>query len=253
MLSKELGFANELADRAADIALPLFSSDVQVKEKADRTPVTEADVRIESMIRSAVAQEFPEDAVLGEEEGLRGPDGAQRTWIVDPIDGTRNFIRRIQIWGTLIALRIGDRIDLGLASAPALGERYEATRGAGAFLNGVRIYVSAIDSLSDAHVSIAGSEAWTGAKEAPALRGLVDTAERTPGFTDFWGHVLVARGGVDAALELKLRMWDYAALSPIVGEAGGTMTTLDGRPLADGDSVLASNGAIHEEIVARFR
>jgi histidinol-phosphatase len=253
MLSRELGFANELADRAADIALPLFRSDVQVREKPDHTPVTEADVRIENMIRSAVAQEFPDDAVLGEEGGLRGPDGADRTWIVDPIDGTRNFIRRIQIWGTLIALRCGDGIDLGLASAPALGERYEATRGGGAYLNGAAIHVSDVDSLSAAHISIAGSEAWTGAREEPGLRSLVEAAERTPGFTDFWGHLLVARGGVDAALELRLRMWDYAALSPIVEEAGGTMTTLDGRPLADGGSVLASNGRIHDEIVRRFR
>jgi histidinol-phosphatase len=253
MLQRELGFANELADRAADIALPLFHGDVQVRDKPDSTPVTEADIRIEDMVRSAVAQEFPDDAVLGEEGGLAGPSGAVRTWIVDPIDGTRNFIRRVQVWATLIALRTGDAIELGLVSAPALDERYEAVRGSGAFLNGSAVKVSDVASLVEASVNVSGSDDWIGAPHEPALREVVASAARAPGFTDFWGHLLAARGGVDAAVEPSLRLWDYAALAPIVDEAGGRMTTLDGEPLTDRAGVLTSNGRVHDELVARFR
>jgi histidinol-phosphatase len=253
MLQRELGFANELADRAADIALPLFHGDVQVREKPDHTPVTEADIRIEEMVRSAVAQEFPDDAVLGEEGGLQGPPEAPRTWIVDPIDGTKNFIRRVQVWATLLALRASDGIELGLVSAPALDERYEAIRGGGATLNGAPIKVSDVSSLAEAHVNVSGSDAWIGAANERAIREVVEAAARAPGFTDFWGHLLAARGGVDAAVEPTLRLWDYAALAPIVEEAGGRMTTLEGGPLADGGGVLTSNGRVHDELVARFR
>jgi histidinol-phosphatase len=252
MLSRELGFANELADRAADIALPLYHGELVVRQKPDKTPVTEADIRIEQMVRSAVAQSYPADAVLGEEGGLGGPTEAERTWIVDPIDGTKNFARRIQIWGTLIALRIGDRFELGVVSAPALGERYYAVRGSGATLNGSPISVSDTGALPASQLLFAGVRSWLDGPHERAFLDLAAGVARTRGFGDFWGHMLVARGGGEAAMEPDLRVWDYAALVPIVEEAGGRISTFEGGPLTDGGSVLTSNGRVHDDIVARF-
>jgi histidinol-phosphatase len=251
VLTKELGFANELADRAADIALPLFHGDFEVREKADRTPVTDADERIERMVRDAVSEEFPGDAVLGEEGGFDGPADAERVWIVDPIDGTKNFTRGIQVWATLLALRAGDRIELGLAAAPALGERYAAIRGGGAFLNGAAIHVSATNALNDAHVIFSGLSAWRD-REERAFLDVVAHAGRTRAFGDFWAHALVARGSGEAAFEPSLRLWDYAALVPIVEEAGGRISSLEGGPLTDHGGVLTTNGAVHDAIAERF-
>ena len=252
MLAKELGFANTLADRAADIAMPLFHGEMHVREKADKSPVTEADLRIESMVRSAVEREFPADAVLGEEGGLQGPEDAERTWIVDPIDGTKNFARRIQVWATLLALRIGERIELGVVAAPGLGERYEAVRGGGARMNGAVIHVSTVDALDRSQIIFASVRSWLGGPRERAFLDVALAADRTRGFGDFWGHMLVARGGGEVAFEPELRIWDYAALAPIVEEAGGRMTALEGGPLTDGAGVLTTNGRLHDELVARF-
>ena len=252
MLAKELGFANTLADRAADIAMPLFHGEMHVREKADKSPVTEADVRIESMVRAAVEQQFPADAVIGEEGGLQGPEDAERTWIVDPIDGTKNFARRIQVWATLLALRIGERVELGLVAAPGLGERYEAVRGGGARLNGEAIHVSSVDALDRSQVIFASVGSWLGGPRERAFLDVLRAADRTRGFGDFWGHMLVARGGGEVAFEPELRIWDYAALGPIVEEAGGRMTALDGGPLTDRAGVLTTNGHLHDELVARL-
>jgi histidinol-phosphatase len=251
VLTKELGFANELADRAADIALPLFHGDFEVRQKADRTPVTDADERIERMVRNAVSERFPDDAVLGEEGGLDGAADAERMWIVDPIDGTKNFTRGIQVWATLLALRVAGRIELGLVAAPALSERYEAVRGSGAFLNGAAIHVSPTTSLDDAHVIFSGLSSWHD-REQRAFLDVVAHAGRTRAFGDFWAHALVARGSGEAALEPSLRLWDYAALVPIVEEAGGRVSSLDGGPLVDHGGVLTTNGGVHDAIAQRF-
>src|SRR5262245_13609812 len=154
----ELSFAHELADRAAEIGLEVFHRDFEVRRKQDETPVTEADTRIEAMLRAAIAQRFPGDAVLGEEEGVQG--SGDRLWIVDPIDGTKNFAARIPIWGTLIALSVEGQTRLGLASAPAIGERYWAIRDGGAQMNGRAIRVSETTELRDALVSVAGVGSW---------------------------------------------------------------------------------------------
>ena len=251
MFEEELAFANELADRAGDIGLGFFEGSFEVRLKPDHTPVTDADIAIEAAIREAVSARFPEDGVLGEEGGLQG--GGRRRWIVDPIDGTKNFADGIQIWSNLIALAVDDVPVLGIVNLPALGERYEAVQGGGARLNGSPIAVSRADRLSRSFVILAGMEDWLDGPTGRAVQDLVREARRNRGFGDAWGHCLVARGSADVMLELQLATWDFAALQVIVEEAGGKMTQFDGSPLEHGGSVLTSNGILHEELVARLR
>ncbi|HEY1330417.1 MAG TPA: inositol monophosphatase family protein [Actinomycetota bacterium] len=250
LFADELAFANDLADEAADIALTYFRTGFEVHTKPDLTPVTEADLRIESMIRDRIAERFPGDAVLGEEGGRVG-DG-DRLWIVDPIDGTKNFAGRIPIWATLIALAVDDRTVLGVVGAPALGERYQAVRGAGATMNGRPIGVSSVSAVRESLVLTAGVGAWVRGPHRDAFLALAAEADRVRGFGDFWGHVLVARGAAEVMMETSLRTWDWSALQVVVEEAGGRITQVDGAPLADGGSTLTTNAALHDEIVRRL-
>jgi histidinol-phosphatase len=244
----ELAFANGLADRAGEIGMGLYLGDgLEIRRKADRTVVTQADTSIESMVREQVAAAFPDDHVLGEEEG--GTDRQQgRVWIVDPIDATANFARGVPIWATLIALQVDGELALGLVHAPALGERYEAVRGGGARMNGRRIRVSETDRLDDAHLFFAELGSWVGGGGAAAL-ALLGGAARTRGLGDFWGHVLVARGAGEAMIEPELNVWDYAAIQIVVEEAGGRVTQLDGSAPRHGGSVVSSNGLLHDRIL----
>ncbi|MFL5767704.1 MAG: inositol monophosphatase family protein [Actinomycetota bacterium] len=248
MYEEELAFADELAEEAARIALSLFGTDLDVRTKPDRTPVTEADVGVERMIRSRLAERFPDDAVLGEEGGRTGD--APRVWVIDPIDGTKNFAAGIQIWATLIALVVEGEPVLGLANAAALGERYAAASGAGATLNGREIRVSETSSLDEAFVLTAGESSFLGGADREWFVELSTTARRTRGFGDFWAHLLVARGAADVALEPELHVWDYAALVPIVEEAGGRVSTLDGTALREGGSMLTTNDRLHPEVLS---
>lgn len=250
MFEAELAFAHEMTDRAAELAVPMFRGGARVRLKPDGTPVTEADLLVEEMVRRSVAERFPADAVLGEEGGL--DRSAQRTWIVDPIDGTKNFAAGIQVWATLLALRIDEDVVLGMASAPALGERYEAVRGGGARLNDEPIHVSETSSLEDAAICFGDPNNFaTGLSREPFLE-LLGRASRGRGFGDFWGHLLVARGSMDAMLEPSLSVWDYSALVPIVHEAGGRITQLNGSSLAHRGSALTTNSALHDDIAVRF-
>jgi histidinol-phosphatase len=247
---EELAFAHELADRAAEIGIEVFHREFEVHRKADDSPVTEADTRIEAMLRDAIAGRYPGDAILGEEEGAQG--SGDRVWIVDPIDGTKNFARHVPIWATLIALSVEGGTRVGLASAPTLGERYAAARGGGATMNGRAIHVSQTKDLSEALVAIAGVGTWLERPDRDAFLTLCEEADRVRGFGDFWGHCLVARGAGDAMMETSLRTWDYAALEVILEEAGGRISQVDGSPLADGKSVLSANPNLHPQITARF-
>lgn len=246
----ELAYAYSLADIADGISTRIFGRPHEVHLKADRTPVTEADTAIEAALRERLSRDFPEDAVLGEEEGAGGPVAARRTWVIDPIDGTKNFNRGVQIWGTLIALLEDGHPVLGVASAPALGERYGAMRGGGAAFNGKAIRVSEVASFGEATLCSTGVYTFFGTPWEGAYATLAREAQRTRGFGDFWAHMLVARGSVDVMVEPKLRIWDWAALQVIVEEAGGRMTQIDGSPLSDRGSVLSTNGALHDEMVA---
>jgi histidinol-phosphatase len=251
MYEDELAFASGLADRAAEIGLSVFRGDVHVTIKADKTPVTQADTEIETMVRRTIAESLPGDRVLGEEEG-GDAEGSGRVWIVDPIDATANFARSIPVWATLIALQVDGALVLGLASAPALGERYEATRGGGARCNGSPIHVSAEASIPRSQILFAELGDWLGPPRNEAALEVLAEATRTRAFGDFWGHLLVARGAAEAMIEPDLALWDYAALSVIVEEAGGRVSALDGGPLRHGGSVLSSNGVMHDELVRRL-
>jgi histidinol-phosphatase len=248
MFEAELEAAHAIADRAGDIALSFFRHDPEVRWKPDATPVTEADLAIEAMMREELGRRFPDDAVRGEEGGLVGE--AERTWIVDPIDGTRNFAGGIQIWANLLALRVGGDYVLGLVNAPALGERYAAVRGGGATWNDVAMHVSGVERTADGMVVFGDVEVWAGTDLADRFHRLAHAARRNRGFGDFWGHMLVARGAAEAMVEPELSEWDFAPLIPIVTEAGGRVTQLDGSPPVHGGSLLSSNGHVHDEVVA---
>jgi len=248
---EELAFANELAALAGDIGLGFFGGTFEVRLKPDRTPVTEADLAIEAAIRDAVRATYPDDAVLGEEGGSQGE--GRRRWIVDPIDGTKNFADGVQIWSNLIALAVDDQPVLGVVNLPALGERYDASRGGGARMNGAPIHVSRADRVPRSFVVFAGMGDWVSGPYARGVQQLVSDARRDRGFGDAWGHCLVARGSADIMLELELSTWDFAALQVIVEEAGGQITQFDGAPLVHGGTVLTTNGSLHQEIVARLK
>lgn len=252
MYTHELAFAHGLADRAADIGLGLFRREgLVIAEKADRTLVTQADTAIERMVREQIAAAFPDDHVLGEEEGgEHGRDG--RVWIVDPVDATANFARGVPIWATLIALHIDGEGVLGVAAAPALGERYAAVRGEGATMNGVPIRVSEIAQVAEAHVLHGGLNHLLDGRWREATLGLILDPWRSRGLGDFWSHMLVARGAAEVMVEPELAIWDWAALQVIVEEAGGRITTFDGEPLRHKGSVLSTNGLLHDEVLRRF-
>jgi histidinol-phosphatase len=252
MFEHEISIAHGLADRAGAIALGLFRGEgLEVRLKADLTMVTRADTSIEAMVREQLAVAFPDDRVLGEEEGGEASGGG-RVWIVDPIDGTSNFARGVPAWGTLIALHEDGEGVLGICDMPALGERYAAVRGEGATCNGRPIRVSEIAGIADAHLLYAGMRHFLGSPYREPVLGMIADCWRDRGFGDCWAHSLVARGAAEVMLEPELSLWDYAALQVIVEEAGGRMTTFDGGPPVHGGSVVSSNGVLHDEVLARL-
>ena len=217
-----------------------FRSGLAIETKPDLTPVTEADRAVESELRRILAEERPDDAILGEEEGAAG--GGARRWIVDPIDGTRNYSRGIPVWATLIALESEGVVQLGVVSAPALARRWWAERGAGAFANGERIHVSAISTVESSVLSFAIEN------EVPAI---ARRAWHARGFGDFWSYMLIAEGSVDGALDGPgVKEWDLAAMQVIVEEAGGRFSDFSGERRIDSGSAVASNGLIHDELLA---
>jgi histidinol-phosphatase len=245
-MGPDLVFALELADAADAISLPRFGArDLVVETKPDLTPVTEADHAVERELRRLVAERRPGEGVLGEELGDDAAEGDRR-WIVDPIDGTRNFSRRVPVWATLIALERAGRMEAAVVSAPALGRRWWAARGEGAFgSGGERLRVSAVERLEDASVTVALEQ-----PVPEAFRG----AWHLRGFGDFWAHMLVAEGAVDVAVDaIGVRLWDLAAPFLIVEEAGGRFTDVEGRARADGRSAVASNGLLHDTVLASLR
>ena len=252
MYDHERAFALGLADRAAEIALQLFRSEgLVIRRKADTTFVTQADTTIERTAREQIGAAFPDDRVLGEEEGgSHAPAG--RVWIVDPIDGTANYARGVQVWATLIALQVDGVGVLGVVSAPALGERYVAVRGEGATLNGDPIRVSEVDRVADAHVLFQELNALLEGPYGAATTALIQECWRPRGFGDFWAHMLVARGSAEAMLEPRLATWDLAAPQVVVEEAGGRCTTFEGGPLGHENSMLATNGLLHDTMLRRL-
>jgi histidinol-phosphatase len=249
----DLALALELAATAEAIALERFrAADLAVTTKPDRTPVTDADRAVERAIRDRLAVERPGDSVLGEEFG--GEPAAGRQWIVDPIDGTTNFLRGLPIWATLIALAVDGVPVVGVAAAPALGRRWWAARGSGAWAGGPdaanRIQVSGVAALDDALLSYNSLQGWDQAGELDGLLALARRCWRTRALGDFWSYVLVAEGQVDIAGEHDLKVYDLAALVPIVEEAGGRFSSLRGEPGPWHGTALATNGRLHEATIA---
>jgi histidinol-phosphatase len=247
----ELAFAGELADRAGELALSYFRNELEVSWKADATPVTEADLAVEAMLREQLRRRYPGDAIRGEEGGVEG--SSDRTWIVDPIDGTRNFAAGIQIWANLLALKVGHEYVLGMVNAPALGERYAAIRGGGATWNGQPMHVSNVARTADGMIVFGDIEAWMGTPRQARFLELVRSAQRNRGFGDFWGHMLVARGAAEVMVEPELSEWDFAPLVVIVVEAGGRVTQVDGSRPVHGGSLVSSNALVHDEVLATLR
>jgi histidinol-phosphatase len=230
-VNADLAYALELADAADALTLRRFrAADLHVETKPDLTPVTDADRATERMLRDRIARDRPGEGVFGEEEG---DDGGAVRWIVDPIDGTRNFSRGIPVWATLIALEREDHVVCGVVSAPALRHRWWAARGEGAWADGSPIGVSAVEKLVDATVSC------TYGRDLVRLERL---AWHARGLADFWQHVLVAEGALDAAVDAELKLWDYAALEPIVTEAGGRLGRF-------GEQLFSTNGLLHDEVL----
>jgi len=246
-LSAELAFAHELADVAAKVTLPAFGGRLTVTTKADSTVVTHADVEAERAIRELVAATFPDDGVHGEEDGRTGGRNG-RTWVIDPIDGTLNYADGVPLWTTLIGLEVDGRVVLGVADAPALGARYHALRGGGAWCGRRRLRTSEVARMGDAVVLHSSTEEWAAGGRIDDLVRVVAAARRSRGMSDAWGHLLIAQGSAEVLLEHEPCFeWDWTATRVILEEAGGRLTSLDGgQPLA-GSGLLASNGAVHEE------
>jgi histidinol-phosphatase len=253
----DLALAFELADLSDALTLGRFlAADLAVETKPDLTPVTEADRAVEHAIRERLAAVRQRDSVVGEEFGALTGEGARR-WIIDPIDGTKNYVRGIPVWATLLALEDQGQIAIGVVSAPALGRRWWASRGGGAFVNDAfaererGLSVSAIRELSDAQLCWSGIGSWEEAGSLEALLELTRRCWRTRGFGDFWGYMLVAEGAADVSCEAEVSLWDLAAPLVIVEEAGGRFTDLRGVRTADGEQgALASNGLVHDAALA---
>ncbi len=242
----DLALALELADLADSITLPRFrADDLVVETKPDLTLVSEADRAVERALRERLARERPDEPVFGEEEGGATTAGAR--WILDPIDVTQNYVRGIPVFATLIALERRSEIVVGVVSAPALGRRWWASRGEGAFADGRPLRVSRIARLDDAVVTYTSAADFFRGGLGDPFEQLVRTAWAPRGYGDFWQYMLLAEGSVDVAIETVAELWDLAAAQVIVEEAGGRFTTFDGTPTPAGGSCVASNGLLHDE------
>ena len=250
-LESDLALALEIADEADRISLHYFRSErLVVDTKPDMTPVSQADKEVEQAIRRILGQQRPAHDVLGEEYG-GGLDGDAYRWIVDPIDGTKRYIRGVPLFATLLALEAHGELAVGVVSAPAFGRRWWAARGLGAFADGRRIQVSQVSRLPDAHISIASLDSWLSRGLFSKLEAIGQSVWSSTGYGDFWCHMLVAEGAADAALEPSGAVWDFAPLKVIVEEAGGSFTDFAGASTASGGTALSSNGSpIHAELLS---
>jgi histidinol-phosphatase len=249
--ASDLDLALRLADAADAISLPRFrAADLRVSRKPDRTPVTDADIATEHGLRALITAERPDDAVLGEEGG-GDVTGAGRGWVLDPIDGTKNFSRGMPVWATLIGLVVDGQPVVGVASAPALGRRWWGAQGLGAWTADApgaqprRLAVSGVAEIGDAYLSTTDLRTFAQQGRLDRWLALVDAVWETRAFGDFWQHCLVAEGVVDVAVDAAANPWDLAALAPIVAEAGGRLTDLAGQDTYAGGDGLSSNGTLH--------
>src|SRR5579863_2581281 len=249
MPSRELQAARDAAQAAAEVIRDLYQKNLTVRTKADQSPVTEADVRAEEAIRTVLSERFPTYGFYGEETGKHSI-GAESVWLVDPIDGTKSFVRECPFFSTQIALMRGGRLVLGVSSAPAYGELAWAEQGGGAYLNDKPIRVSTIADLSAAIVSTGNLKTMTRSAQWARLGELIRRVSRIRGYGDFVHYHLLARGSLDVVIESDVNILDIAALTVIVREAGGTFTDLAGGEVTlETTSVLATNGLLHSTVL----
>jgi histidinol-phosphatase len=246
-------FALALLDETDATVLRHLRGGLEVRTKADATFVTQVDTEVEALIRDRIRATYPGHGILGEEFGSDAGEGQTR-WIVDPIDGTNNLVRGIPVFGTLLAVEDGGELIAAAISAPALSRRWHAARGEGAAVRdllGERpIHVSSVDRLGDAQLLTSGLAAMEAAGFTTAMAKLRTTVWRDRGFGDFWAYMLLAEGAADVMLEIGVSAWDLAAPAMIVGEAGGRLTDFAGQPSYAGPQSLATNGALHDAVLA---
>lgn len=253
----DLRLAHVLADAADAATMERFKAlDLKVDTKPDMSPVSEADKRAEELIRTSLRRARPRDAVLGEEFGTEGH--GPRRWVIDPIDGTKNYIRGVPVWATLIALTElgegGDQPVVGVVSAPALHRRWWALRGGGAYTGrslsqATRLRVSEVSQVQDASLAYSSLSGWEARGMLGGFMDLTRDCWRSRGYGDFWSYMMVAEGSVDMAAEPELAFWDMAACAVVVEEAGGRFTGLDGRPGPHSGDAAASNGLLHDQLL----
>lgn len=256
-LTDDIRLAHVMADDADSISMARFKArDLKVTTKPDKTPVTETDTAVEEAIRRTLSRTRPRDAVHGEEMADSG--SSTRRWIIDPIDGTANYLRGVPVWATLIALEEEGEIVASVVSAPALARRWWATKGGGAFtgrsiLNAAKIHVSQVRRIEDASLSYSSLDDWIDSGRGQGFVDLMRECWRTRAYGDFWSHMLVAEGAVDIAAEPELKLYDMAALDIIVREAGGKFTSLDGKPGPYHGTAVATNGLLHDAVLERLK
>lgn len=250
---QDLALAHELADIADAISLSRFRAlDLSVETKPDMSEVTDADKSVEQAILDRLAVKRPDDAIVGEEFGSSGK--GERKWIIDPIDGTANFVRGVPVWATLIALSIDGKPTVSVVSAPALGARWWAAPGTGAHTKSVtggsrKLSVSKVSKLEDGSLSYNNLKQWQSSAYLPQLLKLSEAVWRTRAYGDFWSYMLLAEGSVDVVAEHDLKIYDIAALVPIIEQAGGMITDFSGEFSESTSSVLATNKALHESVI----
>jgi histidinol-phosphatase len=247
--SRELDLCRVLAARAGETALRYWGKGIAFESKPDESPVTVADRETERLLARLLERHFPEDGLLGE-EGARKDSGNGRRWIIDPIDGTRSFVRGIPLWATLVGLEYKDEQIAGIAAAPALGHTYRALRGDGAYRNDRPIRVSDVNDLSQALVFYSSLSWFVKAGHQETFLDMVRRTDRTRGFGDFYGFVLVAQGSGELMVEHGVHAWDVAAIKPLIEEAGGRFSDWSGSTSIHRPDVIVSNGKLHEEALA---
>jgi histidinol-phosphatase len=257
----DLRLALVLADQADSVTMQRFKAlDLKVETKPDLTPVSDADKATEELLRAALGRSRPRDAVIGEEFGnTSGNTGstARRRWVIDPIDGTKNYVRGVPVWATLIALMEGDEPVVGVVSAPAIGRRWWASKGGGAYTGrslsaATRLAVSKVRDLEDASFAYSSVVSWEEYGKLDGFLALSRTCWRTRAYGDFWSHMLVAEGAVDIAAEPEVSLWDVAALAVIIAEAGGRFSSTEGDPSPAAGSGCTSNGLLHDALLAHL-
>ncbi|MBZ8176929.1 histidinol-phosphatase [Corynebacterium sp. 3HC-13] len=254
----DLAFALELADAADSLTLDRFeASDLKVDSKPDMTPVSDADLAVEEDLRSRIKEARPFDTVVGEEFGGE-VEFHGRQWVIDPIDGTKNFVRGVPVWATLISLLNNGKPVVGVISAPALGRRWYSAEGGGAWrvIQGgspKRLEVSGVTDIADASLSFSSLSGWKDRELREEFIALSDKCWRLRGYGDFFSYCLVAEGAVDIAAEPEVSLWDLAALSILVSEAGGRFTSLAGEEGPHGGDAVASNGHLHDLVLSTLR